>query len=97
MVLTRSQAAALKVELVPFRDNPEAFAKKLKAEAEVKRQYDAALAAELDNLANIFANSVSLGQSPEQALVDAFGKLGVGGRRRKTRKGKKSKRKTRRH
>jgi hypothetical protein len=96
MVLTRAQAAKLKAALIPLQNSPDVFAKQVKAEAEAKRVQDAATAAELDALADMFSTSVNVGKSPEEALAEAFGRLGVGGRR-KTRKGKKSKRKTRRH
>lgn len=98
MVLTRAQAAKLKAELVPLQSNPDAFAKQVKAEAAAKRAQDAATAAELDELADMFSASVNVGKSPMDALAEAMSKMGVGGRR-KTRKGKKSKksRKTRKH
>lgn len=101
MVLTRSQAAKIKADLVPLQDNPDAFAKKLKAEAEAKRVQDAETAAQLDELADLFSSKVNMGASPKDASTDALaelmGKLAMGGRR-KTRKGKSKKsKKTRKH
>lgn len=100
MVLTRAQAAKLKADLIPLQSSPDAFAKKVKAEAEAKRVEDAKTATELDELADLFSSSVNVGKSPEEALAEAFGRLGVGGRR-KTRKGKgkkaKKSKKTRKH
>ena len=97
MVLTRAQAAKLKAELIPLQSSPDAFAKKLKAEAAAKKVSDAKTAAELDELADMFSASVGVGRSPADALAEAMMRMGVGGRR-KTRKGKSKKaRKTRKH
>jgi hypothetical protein len=104
MVLTRSQAAKIKADLIPLQDNPDAFAKKLKAEAEAKRVQDAETAAQLDELAGLFSSKVNMGESPMDAATAALeklmGELAMGGRR-KTRKGKSKKskksKKTRKH
>lgn len=100
MVLTRAQAAKLKADLITLKDSPDAFAKQVKAEAAAKRASDAATAAELDEIADMFSASVTIGKTPMDALADAMSKMGVGGRR-KTRKSKSKKskkaRKTRKH
>lgn len=97
MVLTRAQAKTLGITPAAAQD-PEALVRKVKAEAEARRVADATMSAELDALANMFSNAVSVGQTPEQALAEAMAKMGIGGRR-KTRKGrgKKKSRKTRKH
>lgn len=94
MVLTRAKAKALGITPQAAMD-PEALVRKVRAEAEAKRVTEAQISAELDDLADFFSNSVSVGKTPEQALAEAFGKLGIGGKRRKTRRGGK-KRVTRR-
>ena len=94
MVLTRAKAKSLGITPQSAVD-PEALIRKVRAEAEAQRVADAKLSKELDDLADLFTNYVSVGQTPDQALAEAFGKMGIGGKRRKTRRGGK-KRGTRR-
>lgn len=98
MVLTRAQAAAMKAQLVSTND-PEALARQIRAQALILKQADAATSAQLDELADMFSSSVSVGKTPQDALVESLSKLGIGGRRRKTRKTKKRKtlKRTRKH
>lgn len=98
MVLTRAQAAAMKTQLVATKD-PEALVRQIKADAAAKRLKDAATAAQLDELVDLFEQKMTVGEDPTQALADALSAMKIGGRRRKTRKGGKKRKggKTRKH
>ena len=96
-MITRSQAAALKSQLVSSND-PEELVRNIKKDAASKKKSDAATAVELDNLADMFISKVHMGTDPLAALSAAMANMGVGGRRKKTRKSKSKKaRKTRKH